>query len=86
MSLRAKNILVASFVAFSFVFVGCSHARPPKPGPNFVWIPARTGPNGGVLPGYWKYAHPPRPHHKRWTPGHLNKRGVWIPGRWTLGT
>ncbi len=82
---RMKTILAVSIIAFSFVFSGgCAHARPPKPGPHFVWVPVHAGPHGRVVPGHWKYTGPAHPHGKYWVAGHFNKAGVWVPGHWIV--
>ena len=79
---KVKSILIAILLAFSFLFISCAQARPPKPGPHFVWVPKHIGPNGKVIPGHWKYVGPPLPAGKHWVPGHFNKYGIWVPGHW----
>jgi len=34
------------------------YARPPRPGPGFIWVPAHVNKNGVVIKGHWK--HPVR--------------------------
>ncbi len=68
---------------FSPGFLGCAKARPPKPGPNFVWVPRHRAPNGVMIRGHWKYIGPPVTSGRHWVPAHYNKKGVWIPGHWS---
>jgi len=79
---KAKNILIALILAFLFAFVGCANARPPKPGPNSIWVPKHRNANGRIIPGHWKYVGPPVAG-KHWVSGHFNKRGIWVPGHWS---
>lgn len=59
----------------------CAQARPPKPGPNFVWIAPHKNPRGYAVPGHWKYVGPRHPK-KVWVPGHRAPNGNWISGHW----
>jgi len=74
-------IMIALMLILPFASLSCAHARPPKPGPNFVWVDARTLPNGTVIHGHWNHvgtAHP----GKVWVPRHKNANGVWVAGHW----
>jgi hypothetical protein len=61
-------------------------ARPPAPGPGYVWVEedwVGRGNNYDWHGGYW--AAPPRAGN-HWVPGHWvqRRRGwVWMPGHWT---
>ena len=82
MQQRFWLLIVCLLFLLSFAIgPGCSHARPPKPGPNFVWVPPHTTPDGVFIRGHWKYAGPPVPG-KIWVPGHYNAAGEWVPGHW----
>ena len=59
---------------------GCA-AKPPKPGPNFVWVPAHKNTFGKPVPGHWKHTGP-KHKHKVWVEGHHKPNGVWVPGHW----
>ena len=61
--------------------LSCAHARPPKPGPNFVWVAPHHAPGGAMVPGHWKYTGPARPG-QGWIPGHRAPNGKWVPGHW----
>ncbi len=73
--------LIACAYVFIFVFPLCTHAKPPRPGPNFVWIAPHTTPDGNVIPGHWKY-NGPRVRGKVWIPGHYMPDGSWSQGHW----
>ena len=72
---------VVIFLAFSMILVSCAHAKPPKPGPGFVWIKGHQTPAGDAVPGHWKYVGPPV-KGKTWVPGHFNDDDVWVEGHW----
>lgn len=59
----------------------CVVARPAKPGPGFVWVPAHTTPRGVLIRGHWVYKGPVQ-HGRTWVPGHYRRDGTWIPGHW----
>lgn len=59
----------------------CTHARPPKPGSDFVWVESHVTPNGTKIPGHWKYTGPPKPG-QTWVPGHQAPNGSWVEGHW----
>ena len=74
-----KNVLFCLIVlacSLSLTITAC--AKPPKPGPDFVWV------KKGKRPGHWKYTGPPA-SSKAWVKGHFNNNGKWIPGHWKKG-
>ncbi len=79
---KAKGFFLALLLVFSFVFVGCAGARPPKPGLNFVWVPKHRTVDGRIIPGHWKYVGP-KVTGRHWVPGHFNRMGIWVPGHWS---
>lgn len=81
---RIKGILIIFFMISSFAFVGCVHARRPKPGPNFVWVPVHVAPGSRVIPAHWKYVGIPHPHGRHWVAGHFKRAGLWVPGHWVV--
>jgi hypothetical protein len=78
---RFLLIFITVFLIIPFVFISLGHTRPPKPGPNFIWVPTYTTPDGTVVPGHWKYDGTVQ-EGKEWVPGHYNSKGVWVPGHW----
>ena len=74
-------IFIAGMILLPFLFVSYSHAKPPKPGPNFIWVKSQTTPNGRSIPGHWKYAESSK-KEKVWVPGHHAPDGKWVPGQW----
>ncbi len=78
---RFKVFLIVCITILPFLFLSCAHARPPKPGPNFVWIKPHTKPDGAFIPGHWKYVGSPK-KGKVWVPGHHAPSGKWVPGHW----
>ena len=53
-------------------------ARPPKPNPNFVWIPKHRIPMGVIIPGHWEYRgkkHKKNSHIKRHYKKYRHRRG-----------
>ena len=34
--------------------------------------------------GYWVYPHSNSAFMWRWKPGHFTRRGVWVPGHWSV--
>ena len=79
--MRFKVVLITCFIILPFLLVPCSHAKPPKPGPNFIWVKPHTAPNGNSVPGHWKHTGPPQ-KRKAWVSGHRNSDGKWVPGHW----
>jgi len=73
-------VCVAVFLIMPLLF-SCAHARPPKPGPDFVWVDAHRAPNGTMIEGHWKYVGTDTPG-KTWIPAHRAPNGTWIPGHW----
>ena len=70
-------------IIFSLLIVfSCAQARPPKPGPNFVWIAPHTNAAGILVPGHWNYIGPAN-NKKVWVPAHYNKFGKMVPGHWS---
>ena len=80
---RFKTMVAVFTVVSSFCFIGCVQARPPRPGPNFVWIAPHPGPAGKIIPGHWKYTGVAPPPGRHWVPGHFNPAGRWVPGHWS---
>ena len=56
-----------------------AQARPPKPGPNYVWVPAHITKAGHATPGHWRLKE--RAGYL-WKKGHYDTAGKWIPGQW----
>ncbi len=79
---KVKAVFLTLVMVLSLAVAGCACARPPKPGPNFVWVPRHRAPDGRIIPGHWKYIGPVK-RGRHWVPGHFNKRGVWVPGHWS---
>jgi hypothetical protein len=73
--------LIAALMIVGASASGPAFARPPKPGPDFVWVPPHTTPGGVLIQGYWRYDGPAQ-SGRTWVPGHYNRRGVWVPGHW----
>ena len=82
---KRQSVLLLGLAALLLVFVATSAcaARPPRPGPNFVWVEAHVGPAGNPVPGHWKYVGP-AVQGKVWVPGHRNAAGVWVSGHWKV--
>ncbi len=76
-----KRAIIIILTAFFLCLALNVQARPPKPGPNFVWVGPHTTPNGHFVPGHWKYIGP-RVKGKVWIPGHRAADGTWIEGHW----
>lgn len=82
---KTKWLSFLIVVVFSVFFISCAHAKPPKPGPNFVWVESHETPDGDVIPGYWKYTGPPV-KGKVWVRGHHSADGSWVAGHWKVLT
>jgi hypothetical protein len=54
------------------------HCRPIKPVKGKVWIPGYWK-EGKWTAGFWRVQTKPG---SIWMPGHFNKKGIWVPGRW----
>ena len=78
---RAACLLIALLLGLVISFSSCAPARPPKPGPNYVWVNGHYGPGGNWIPGHWKHVGS-APPGKVWVPGHYGPNGRWIPGHW----
>ena len=80
-----KKSILLSVCLYVFLFMpfvsSCAHARPPKPGPNFVWVAPHRTADGMMVEGHWKYKGPERPGNA-WVPRHRAPDGKWIPGHW----
>ena len=76
-----KTFLVVCMVTLPFILVSCTHAKPNKPGSNFVWVKRHVRPNGNLVPGRWNYVGPSR-NKMVWVPRHRSPKGKWIPGHW----
>jgi len=82
MSKRFKIFLLTIFLVVPFFVMSCAHARkPPKPGPDFIWVTGHKMPTGAVTPGHWKYTGP-NVKHKTWVSGHHGPGGKWVDGHW----
>lgn len=79
--MRRLMVLFIFLIASFGLLFSCSHARPPKPGPNFVWVTPHKKPNGVFVPGHWNFTGPKKPH-KVWVPAHRTCTGKLIPGHW----
>lgn len=79
------RILLAFAVCFFLVLPldSCVVARPAKPGPGFVWVPARTTPAGILIRGHWVYRGPAQ-RDRTWIPGHYRPNGTWVSGHWKV--
>ena len=77
-----KSVFIVLFVLISWILLPpVSHARPTKPGPNFVWVAPERQEGDLVKPGYWSYTGP-KQAHRVWVEAHYNSQGEWIPGQW----
>ena len=81
MARGARLFLIIFITLLPFVLMLPSHAKPPQPGPDFVWVAPHTTPQGNGVPGHWKYVGPDK-KGKVWVPGHNNPAGEWVPGHW----
>ncbi|MEA3386033.1 MAG: hypothetical protein U9Q89_06235 [Thermodesulfobacteriota bacterium] len=73
--------IIASIFYMPLFFTSCSKSKPPRPGPNFVWVVPHTTLDGRQIPGHWMYAGP-HISGKIWVTGHNAPDGRWIPGHW----
>lgn len=78
---RLNQFFITCMIVLPFLTVTQSHAKPPKPGPNFIWIKSHTTPSGHFVSGHWKYAGSSK-KEKVWVPGHHDPDGKWVPGQW----
>ena len=79
---KQLNLLLISYmIILPFIFASYSQARPPKPGPNFVWVKPHDTSNGTSIPGHWKYVESAK-KEKVWVPGHYSPNGKWLSGHW----
>ena len=74
-------VIIACINFLPFLSCSCTHARPPKPGPNFVWVTPYTLPSEISMPGHWKYIGPVHPG-RTWVRGHYAPDRTWRPGHW----
>ncbi len=79
---KIKVFIILIAFLLPLASVSCAHAKPPKPGPNFVWVAPHTKPNGVVIPGHWQHKGT-APAGKVWVKGHYKANGNWAPGHWT---
>lgn len=75
-----KQILTA-LMTVSLLSLSACAARPPKPGPHFIWVPKHVNKFGKPVPGYWKHTGP-RERNRVWFNGHYDSNGVWVRGAW----
>lgn len=78
--MRKKLLICFMLMFFSFPSLSFG-GRPPKPGPNFVWIKGWVTESGVLIKGHWKYKGPPM-KARVWVPGHYKKNGKWVPGHY----
>lgn len=71
---RLLLFVIACVTILPLIFSSSCHGRPPKPGPDFMWVKAHPGPDGISMPGHWKYVGPPV-EGKVWVPAHRDPRG-----------
>ncbi|MDY7031551.1 MAG: hypothetical protein SVY10_06530 [Thermodesulfobacteriota bacterium] len=57
-----RLFLVVVMTILPLFFSSCIHPRPPKPGPNYIWVKPHTKPDGAFVEGHWQYAGPSRRH------------------------
>ena len=76
-----KVFFIVCIMSLAPLFTVNSHAKPPKPGPDFVWVKPHTTPDGIAIPGHWKYVGAPL-EKKVWVRGHHNAERKWVPGHW----
>ncbi len=78
-----KKLALIIFMGLFFLIsiTTLSLARPPRPGPNYVWVPPHVNVHGVFIKGHWKYIGPQK-HGWVWVPGHFNRFGKWVPGHW----
>ena len=76
-----KTVSLAIVAALLLCFTHATHARPPKPGTDFIWVGPHTTADGRIVPGHWKYIGP-KIEGKVWIPGHRSADGTWIAGHW----
>ena len=82
---KKKWISCMIILVFLMICISCAHAKPPKPGPGFVWVKVHTTPAGHLIPGHWKYTGTPV-SGKTWVQGHHNGTGDWVEGDWQILT
>jgi hypothetical protein len=56
------------------LILSTGYTKPPKPGPNFIWVKPYTLPDGISIPGHWKYTGPPKKGKTRML-GHYKSKG-----------
>lgn len=78
---RLLLFVIVCITILPLIFSSSCHGRPPKPGPDFIWVKAHPGPDGTSVPGHWKYVGPPV-EGKVWVPAHRDPKGQWVPGYW----
>ena len=82
MKTKQVSLLVGSLLFFLLTMLFMSDvasAKPPKPGPNYVWMPAHKTKSGAVVTGYWRVK---TKSGYNWVAGHANVQNVWVPGHW----
>jgi hypothetical protein len=79
------NFVKKTVVVLILILFSSNHiiARPPKPGPDFVWVGKRTTLLGIVIPAHWKYKGKKKRHHKKRRKGrykisHSDKKNLQI--------
>ena len=78
---KIKILLLLAVFLIPLFAPACAHRRPPKPGPDFVWVPRHTNPNGVVIHGHWEDRGPAQ-DRRVWVKGHYRNDGTWVPGHW----
>lgn len=76
---RLLLFVIACVTILPLILSSSCHGRPPKPGPDFMWVKVHPGPDGISIPGHWKYVGPPV-EGKVWVPAHRDPRGSGYQG------
>jgi hypothetical protein len=92
-----KTLFVICVLVLPFLFISFSYARPPKPGPHFIWVYPHRAPDGTLIEGHWgPMPHPPHhgappghgPSHPMpgpnfiWVEPYATPHGIFIHGHW----
>lgn len=81
MQKQLNSFFITGVIILLLLFVSYSHAKPPKPGPNCLWVNSQITPEGHSTPGHWKHTQSSE-KEKVWVPGHHAPDGKWVPGQW----
>ena len=72
---------IIALITLLLLTVGCAQAKPPRPGPNYVWVPKHIKQNGVVIKGHWKHKSKIK-KQRVWVPAHIKPNGRKVPGHW----